>query len=344
MDDKDHRQQRTTLHTVQKDKGVKVMNRFMAMACAAMSLLVGASTVHAQDYPSRPITYVIQFPAGNSSDVRARMIVDNIKKRTGKTIVVENKPGAIGIVGTKYALGKPADGYTIMHTSSGSHSAIEAFSKEVGFHPVNSFVPITVYARAFTALIVPKDSPYRTIGDLVKAIRENPDKMAYSYAAGSAWVIGVKFHKMLNLKALVVPYKASQDALMDMIGNRIQYMVTDGASAAAAVKGGQARALLLLGDDKSSLLPDTPTMKEAGFQPMPLASWAGVAGATGFPDPARRWLKKAFDDALSDPELREKMAQMGVSLVPFDLDPVSFSIDQYKLWMSAAAEAGITPN
>jgi tripartite-type tricarboxylate transporter receptor subunit TctC len=318
-----------------------MLNRLAILIAVLISTVT--SPVEAQDFPSRPITLVLPFAAGTASDTTTRIITDQVQKATGATIVIENRPGALGVIGTQVARRAPANGYTILMSSVSTHSLGEVFSKDLNYDPISDFTHIAVLTYNPAAIIVAADSPIRTVSDLVEQVRTRPGQMKYSYASGSTWVGGAKFHRMLDLKARVVPYKSSQDSLIDLLGGRLDYMISDSITAVASASGGQTRVLLVLGDEKLAALPDIPSMKEAGFPLIKATVWTGIAAPAGISEDARQWLRKNFSDALNDPSTREKLLKLSAQLPAVGLDPVKFVIEQREVWTEAAKEAGVNP-
>ncbi|RVO73537.1 Bug family tripartite tricarboxylate transporter substrate binding protein [Sinorhizobium medicae] len=297
----------------------------------------------AQSYPFRPIKVVVPFPAGNASDLWARTLFDSIQKKTGATIIIENRAGALGLIGTRSALRDPADGYTLMMSGASTHALAEAFTKEVGYDPITDFNHLAVPIKSSLLIIVAQNSPFKTIQDLISEVKETPNKLTRGYASGSTWVAGAKFHKQQGLEARAVPYKASQDALNDLLGDRLSYLVTDSTVALSAVSGGQARALLVLGDSRYAGLPETPSLRDAGLASLQLEGFAGVTARAGIPDEARQWIKKAVDDAIADKSVHDALLKLGADVATPGIDATKFVADQHKLWSEAAKDAGVTP-
>lgn len=296
----------------------------------------------AQAFPSRPINVIVPFGTGTGPDVTTRAYARFIERKTGATIVVTNRPGALSMLGTQAALQAPADGYTVLVTSTSSHSVAAAFSKEVKYDPIKDFAHLAVLTQVPAAIVVPTESPFRTIDDLVKHIRANPGKLTYSHASGSTWIIGAKFHKMLNLQSVAVPYKSSQESLMDLFGGRLDYMVGDSITATTPVKSGKARILLMLADEKFDLMPDVPFMKSAGFPPMEVISWTGLAAPARVPAEAKQWIRRSFAEAIADAEVRKSLVGLSTLVPPADTDAEKFVVEQFKLWTDAARDAGVT--
>lgn len=319
---------------------MKTLHRIATAFLALLALWAGPAL--AQPFPSRPISLILPFAAGTASDGTTRAILRTVERKTGATFVVLNRPGALGIVGTQAALQAPADGYTVLMTSISSHSVAGAFTRQLSYDPLNDFTHLAILTQVPTTIMVPAESRFKTIHDLVSHIKENPRKLSYSYASGSTWIAGAKFHKLLDLSATGVSYKSSQDALVDLLGGRVEYMVSDGVTAAAAAKGGKTRVLLILGDEKFSALGATPSMKEAGFPSMPFVSWTGLAVRVNVPAEAKQWLRRSFAEALRDSELTKLLLGMAAQLAPPDIVPEQFIGEQIKLWTDAAKEAGVT--
>jgi tripartite-type tricarboxylate transporter receptor subunit TctC len=283
--------------------------RFLVFACIA---LFGLS-VHAQSWPSKPIRVVVPSPPGGPPDLIIRMLIPKMSG-LGQPLVVENRAGAGGIVGTAYVAKAPPDGYTWLVTTA-SHVNTPPFNKNVPFDPVKDFTHVTLLAQNFgQALIVPVSSPVKSVQELIAAAKAQPGKLNYGSAGiGTASHIPAEVMKsMSGTDIFAVPYKGVAEVMTDLIAGRIDMFFVGTQIAASQVQGGKVRALALTGAKRWKGLPDVPTMEEAGFKGYNLINWFGLwlpAGAS--PELVSRVHAEALK-ALADPEVRQQFDAQGL--------------------------------
>jgi tripartite-type tricarboxylate transporter receptor subunit TctC len=283
--------------------------RFLVFACIA---LFGLS-VHAQPWPSKPIRVVVPSPPGGPPDLIIRMLIPKMSG-LGQPLVVENRAGAGGIVGTAYVAKAPPDGYTWLVTTA-SHVNTPPFNKNVPFDPVKDFTHVTLLAQNFgQALIVPVSSPAKSVQELIALAKAQPGRLNYGSAGiGTASHIPAEVMKsMSGTDILAVPYKGVAEVMTDVIAGRIDLFFVGTQIAASQVQGGKVRALALTGAKRWKGLPDVPTMEEAGFKGYNLINWFGLwlpAGAS--PELVSRVHAEAVK-ALADPEVRQQFDAQGL--------------------------------
>jgi tripartite-type tricarboxylate transporter receptor subunit TctC len=269
--------------------------------------------VHAQPLPSKPIRVVVPSPPGGPPDLIIRMLIPKMSG-LGQPLVVENRAGAGGIVGTAYVAKAPPDGYTWLVTTA-SHVNTPPFNKNVPFDPVKDFTHVTLLAQNFgQALIVPVSSPAKSVQELIALAKAQPGKLNYGSAGiGTASHIPAEVMKsMSGTDILAVPYKGVAEVMTDLIAGRIDRFFVGTQIAASQVQGGKVRALALTGAKRWKGLPDVPTMEEAGFKGYNLINWFGLwlpAGAS--PELVSRIHAEALK-ALADPEVRQQFDAQGL--------------------------------
>jgi tripartite-type tricarboxylate transporter receptor subunit TctC len=269
--------------------------------------------VHAQPWPSKPIRVVVPSPPGGPPDLIIRMLIPKMSG-LGQPLVVENRAGAGGIVGTAYVAKAPPDGYTWLVTTA-SHVNTPPFNKNVPFDPVKDFTHVTLLAQNFgQALIVPVSSPAKSVQELIALAKAQPGKLNYGSAGiGTASHIPAEVMKsMSGTDILAVPYKGVAEVMTDVIAGRIDLFFVGTQIAASQVQGGKVRALALTGAKRWKGLPDVPTMEEAGFRGYNLINWFGLwlpAGA--LPELVSRVHAEAVK-ALADPEVRQQFDAQGL--------------------------------
>jgi tripartite-type tricarboxylate transporter receptor subunit TctC len=284
----------------------------MKFAVIAFAFLL-ANPVQAQPWPSKPIRVVVPSPPGGPPDLIIRMLIPKMSG-LGQPLVVENRAGAGGIVGTAYVAKTPPDGYTWLVTTA-SHVNTPPFNKNVPFDPVKDFTHVTLLAQNFgQALIVPVSSPVKSVQELIAAAKAQPGKLNYGSAGiGTASHIPAEVMKsMSGTEILAVPYKGVAEVMTDLIAGRIDLFFVGTQIAASQVQGGKVRALALTGAKRWKGLPEVPTMEEAGFKGYNLINWFGLWLPAGAPPELVSRLHAEAMKALADPEVRQQFDAQGL--------------------------------
>lgn len=256
--------------------GMSVMRLLTAMA------VLWACVSHAQGYPSRPISLVIPFSAGSGSDQVARGIGQAIGPLwPGAVMVVDNKPGAGGIIAAQAVAHAPADGYTLMLTTNTTQSANPHLYKKLPYDPAGDFTPIAALARGSMVLVVPSASPIRSTADLIARARKQP--VTFGAGNSSSRVAAELFRQMTGAELTYVGYKGNPQAVTDLVGGQLDIMFADMATALPLVQSGQLRALGYTGLQRSSALPAVPTLDETGIKGYELSYWVAVYGPRAMP-------------------------------------------------------------
>ncbi len=324
---------------------MKTTNRWR-FAWAAATLLA-STMVSAQDYPAsgKVIHFVIGFPAGSTIDNVSRVIVENIQARTGATIVVDDKAGALGIIGMDNVSGAAADGYTMMPSSSATNSSGPFLSRAARrVDAVNGFSHIGRMVR-FDILVVTKAGEgFQNAAHLIAVAKTNPTKVTYGYGSGTGQVAAAAFCRAAQIQVPGIPYKGQPPALVDLIGGQIGFVAADLGAVLPQVRSGTLTAVALLSDQRSTILPGVPTTKELGLGDMNLRGWIGVAGPRGLPPDVVRWWETQLTASMAVPEVRKRLLAIGVEPdlllgAPFR----RFVQDQYDAWGRQIHDAGIEP-
>lgn len=262
---------------------MKIVLKLMAAALILSTTLIlstvgTASLVHAQEWPARPITMIVPFPPGGTSDTNARLIAQEMAKLLGQNIVIDNKPGANGNVGTALAARAPADGYTIVLSGVGTNGINPGLYKNTQYDPVKDFAHITMIASGPNAIAVHPDFSARTLDDLVRLARDNPGKYSYaSSGTGSSGHMAMEmFKQRAEAKIEHVPYKGGAQALQDVLGGQVPILITNADAVLPHVKSGKLRVLAITSAARNPLFPDTPTIAEQGFPGFAAVSWTGL--------------------------------------------------------------------
>lgn len=284
-------------------------------------LLVGSA--HAQRYPSKPIHVVVPSPPGGPPDLIIRMLAP--KMSLGQPLVVDNRPGAGGVVGTAYLAKQPADGYTWLFTTA-SHVNTPPFNENVPFDPVKDFTHVTLAAQNYgQALLVRPDAPFNTVQQLVDEAKRQPGKLNYASAGiGTASHIPAELMKsMAGVDIVMVPYKGVAEAVTDVLAARMDMFFVGTQLAAQHAKTGKARVLALTGAKRWKGLPDVPTMQEAGFKDYNLINWFGLWLPAGAPPEIANRIHAEVVKALADADVKQQFDQQGLEGV--GMPPAEFA-------------------
>ena len=312
---------------------------------ALVSFLIWLATTAvaaAADYPERMMQVIVPFAAGTGTDSVARQIFADIAQRTGQTAIVDNKAGADGQIGAQsVALAKP-DGYTIFVTTQTTQAYNASVYKSLPYDPVKSFAPVTAILRSPQLVLVRKDLPANTIGELIALAKAAPGKLTFGSGNGSSRGGGELFKIMADVDLLNVPYKAQPQAIIDLLGNRIDMIFTDMSTGLPALEGGQVRALAVTSRERLPSLPQIPTVDEVGLPGFEMTAWAAVYVPAGTPRPIVDRLNALIRQAASTKEYEERMRQMGaVSIVGTPEDLAVLQKDETIRWAKLAKAAGM---
>lgn len=311
----------------------------------ALPLLAG--TVVAQEaYPSRPITIVVPFGAGAGTDVITRIIAERMARNMKATIVVDNKAGASGQIGTEHVARAQPDGYTLLVGTNSTHSGNPHLFKSLRYDPVAGFAPIGRLTINPLALLVRQDSPFRTVQDLLQFARDNPGKLGYGYGNTGGQVSAAMLVNMAKIKALAVPYKTTPQVFTDLIAGQVDFTFVDLAASQALIEGSKIRALAVTSPKRHGMLSSVPAVREVrGLEDFALFAWLGLMAPAGTPAPVVARLNAELRAALDAPDVKQRLEQRTGSIV----DPTTvqeftaFMQEQNALWKRRIGEAGIQP-
>jgi tripartite-type tricarboxylate transporter receptor subunit TctC len=296
------------------------MNRRFALitsACAALSLWVGAA--HAADWPSaKPITWVVPFAAGGSTDVVARAVGQELSVALKQSVVVDNRPGAGGAIGVQSVARAPADGYTLIGGTISTHAINAALYKKLSYDPVKDFEPVTLIAYVPNVLMVNSALGINTMQELVAWIRKNPEKASYasSGAGTSTHLTGAQMAELIKVPMQHIAYKGSPQALQDVASGNVPFLFDQLTAGLPLVKAGKLKFLAVTTKTRSPLAPDVPTTAEAGFPGLDLVSWQALYAPKGTPKPVIDRLGTEVVKALKSPELKSRLeTQFGMQVV-----------------------------
>ena len=281
------------------------------------SLAIAASAASAQHYPARPVRLIAPFPAGGGVDIVARQIAQRLSERWGEQVVVDNRPGATGIIGTELAAQSTPDGYTIVMGNVATHAVNVSLHSKLPYDPVKDFAPITLVARVPEMLVVNPSMPAKSVKDLIALAKSRPKQLTFGSAgAGSPpHLAGELFQVLANVQLVHVPYKGSSPALIDLMGGQIDMYFSNILSAMVHVKSGKLRALGVTSAKRSVVAPDVPTIAEAGLPGYEEYNWYGLLAPRGTP---KAILDKLHSDVVAvvhSRELEERMTRDGAEVI-----------------------------
>jgi tripartite-type tricarboxylate transporter receptor subunit TctC len=284
----------------------------------------------AQDYPSRPITLVVPYAAGGGNDVMARIVAEKMSKSLGQQIVIENKGGAGGSIATRQVAKAAADGYTLGLGGTGTLAINPTLYPNVGYDPRRDFAPVGLIATSALVVLVNNDVPVKTIPELITLAKKDSGKLTYASAGvGSGIHLGAElFATMADIKLTHVPYKGSSPALTDLIGRHVAIYFSSLPPALALIREGKVRALAVTGPKRSPLLPDLPTVAEAG--PLPgyqAVLHYGIVAPAGTPRPVVDKLAAAMKAAMAEADVRERITADGAEVMAMTPEEYAADID-----------------
>ena len=248
------------------------MIRVSRLTCAIGALLL-ASGVGAQDYPTKPITFVVPFAAGSATDQLARALGQSVSEQGKQAVVVDNKPGASGFLAAQFVAKAPPDGHTVLITTNTTHAANEHLYKSMPYDPVKDFAPVTLLGKGGQIMIVNPKVQAKTVGEFLALAKKNPGKLSFGSGSSSSRIAGELLQQMAGIELLHIPYKSNPLAITDLLGGQIDMMITDTATGLPQVKGGKVRALGVTARTRTPLAPDIPTIDEAGVKGYEMGYW-----------------------------------------------------------------------
>jgi tripartite-type tricarboxylate transporter receptor subunit TctC len=312
-----------------------------ALSLAAAAL---AAPALAQSYPAKPVTFVVPFAAGSATDQLARALGQSITEQTKQAVVVENKAGASGMLAAQQVARAAADGYTVLITTNTTHAANEHLYKKLPYDPVKDFVPITGLGKGGQVLVVRADSPYKSVNDLLAAARKSPGKITFGSGSSSSRVAGELFQQMSGTQLLHVPYKSNPLAITDLLGGQIDMMITDTSTGVPQVKAGKLRALGVSTRKRLAMLPDVPTIDEAGVKGYDMGYWFAAYAPAGTPTPVVQRLNELLGNALKSGQIKNFFDTSGGEPFPTSPDALArFQLEESQKWSKVIKAAGIEP-
>ncbi|HKB54234.1 MAG TPA: tripartite tricarboxylate transporter substrate binding protein [Ramlibacter sp.] len=290
------------------------MKKILLSAALALAATVSAFAAYPGD---KPVTLVVPFPPGGSSDQIARVLAPKLQEKLGGTFIIDNKGGASGTIGATFVKRAPADGNTLFVTSLGPLVIVPHLLKGLQYNPLKDFDPITVAVQAPNVLVVPTASPLKSVADVIAALKKTPGKMSFcsSGTGSSDHLTAELFWQETGTEGLHVPYKGGGPAMNDLLGGQVDASFQNINSVVQHVKAGKLRALAITSATRSPLLPQVPTLDELGVKGVDVYSWQAVLAPKGLPPQIKAKLHAALVAALNDPLVKERLVAQGFEVV-----------------------------
>jgi tripartite-type tricarboxylate transporter receptor subunit TctC len=287
------------------------MKKLFAVLVAAVAAISISTVLRADNFPSHTITFVSVFGPGSASDTICRIIADPLSAVLKQPVIVEDRPGADGVVAAQYVQHASPDGYTLMMATNSPLSADPFLLKDVTYDPVKDFTPVTRVGSFTLALVVNPGLPIHSVKELVDYAKANPGKLSFASGNTAGIVGGKTLAHFANLDMLHVPYKSSPPAIEDVIAGRVSMMIVDFTVAMPHIASGQVRAIAVTRLKRSPFFPDLPTMDEAGLTGYELDAWAGLVAPGGTPPDVVAKLNTALRPIIDSPDVQAKFKNVG---------------------------------
>lgn len=290
------------------------MPRFRLLAGLLLAVLaLGATAARADDYPSRTVRVIVGFAAGGGNDLFARLVVQKLQEQTGWTVIVENKPGAGGRLSSEYVAKQPPDGYTVLVGATGQMSIATAVYHNINYNAVTSFIPLNMIASFPLILVVPANHPANNVKEMVAWAKAHPDKSNYGTSSPSFTIASELLKLKTGMPAVAIPFKGSNESNTCVLSGECLFAIIDGPPSIPLVLAGKTKALAVTGSERSPLLPNVPSMAEAGYPEVDTHLYSGFFVPAGTPQPIVDKLTAAIGKALADAHVQEGLKKMAVN-------------------------------
>jgi len=295
--------------------------RGVAAAAAASALTLAAIGAHAQSFPNRPIRIVVPYPPGGSNDIMGRLVAQKFSDGLGVQVVIDNRGGGNGIIGTEIVMRAPPDGHTMLITSTNSHLITSLITK-TAFHPIDDFNPLGTIDASDNLMTIFPGLPAKTMQEFIALAKAKPGQLNYATSTTSGLVTTAMFAQKVGIKIQHVPYKGAGPALNDLMGGHVQMFFSTPSSMVGHVRNGKLRAIGITSDHRLPALPDVPTFAEAGITDFDVKSLRGMLAPKGTPQAVMERWSAELAKVLKMPDIQEKMAAQGMG--PFFMTPAVF--------------------
>jgi tripartite-type tricarboxylate transporter receptor subunit TctC len=320
----------------------------LLLAAFALAALQGASLPHAHAqvpaWPSKPIKYIVPFAPGGVSDGVARLVAQHLGERLGQPVVIENRPGVSGIVGTQVVARSAPDGYTLMGGTITTHAVNPFFTKSLGYDPVADFAPVNLVGMVSNALVVPADSRFNSVAQVVAELKARPDSLTYGTAGAgtSQHLSGQLFQSITQTRMRQIVYKGGSQAMVDLVGGQIDMVFETVAAGRPMIDAKRVKVLAVTSAQRLDSLPGVPTLAEAGAPRFEMQSWQGVFAPAGTPRPIVDRLAREVAAIVATPAVQDKLRNFGVEPDGRQADAfTAFQRSEIAKWSKVIQDAGI---
>jgi len=319
------------------------MARLLLTLVLSIAALAG-TTAHAA-WPDKPVTIVVPFPPGGSTDSLARVLTVPLQAAFGQTFIVDNRAGATGTIGAGQVKRAAPDGYTLLVSSLGPFVIAPHLIKGMPYDALKDFDLLTVAVRAPNVLVVPASSPLKTVADVIAAAKKDPGKLAFASSGNgsSDHLTAELFWLQTGTSGAHIPYKGGAPAIQDLLGAQVDASFQNVNAVLQHIAAGKLRAVAVTGDKRSAVLPDVPTLSESGVKGVDVYSWQGIAAPKGLPADVKTRLHAALVAALNDPQVKADFAKIGIEVVAnTPAQFASFQQSEFARWKSVIETRKIT--
>jgi tripartite-type tricarboxylate transporter receptor subunit TctC len=311
---------------------------------AAPALLAPGMALAQEPWPSRPVRLVLPYAAGGATDVIGRLVADRLSQRLPQRVVVENRTGAGGAIGSSFVAKAPGDGHTLLFHNIG-HAVTKALYPQLDYDPAADLKPVTIVAESPMVLLVPPDSPHRTLADFVAFARANPEKLSYGSTGGGGalQLVSLLFLRAAGIRMTEVPYRGGAPAALDLASGTLDMLYDAGLTAFGLAQGGRARALAMSGPSRSPVMPEVPTMAESGFPDATFMVWQAILAPATTPAPLLDRIRQDVASVLAEPATRTRLAELGAERLVGNspAEAQAFVLAEMARWAVILREAGV---
>jgi len=321
------------------------LRSLLALTCVLVPALGAVTRAETQTYPARTIKLVVPFGPGGPTDVSARIVAQVVQSGLGPSVVIENRPGAGGAIGTKSVANAEADGATLLIGTSATLGVVPALMKNPGYDPIKSFAPVAKVADSTLVLVVPATLPANSVQEFVAYAKANPGRLSFASAGvgNQTQLLAELFKSKAGLDIVHVPYKSGAEMVTAILGEQVQMAFPDVSILIPLIREGKLKALAVTSASRHPQLPDVPTMIESGIPDYIMTFWSGVVAPAGMPAEIVNRLNAAINDGLTSASVRENLAKVGSVASPgTPQDFADFIAAETRKWSAVARMAGIS--